>query len=302
MTKLLFVHGINNQGGSAKAIKSDWAQWIVAGLSKAGLPTSPPSDVRAAFYGDLLARATEVRSSNPQSGVAEMGPIDREFTSKAVASLYVEVQNIVGLSDEVVQGYNETNIAPMGDGIHKSWLKAIARALEDTLPSQGKYLARVFLPQASAYLDSTTLRRQIDSLVREQIFQDLTTDVPVVIVSHSLGTIVSYSILRELGEKVRCPLFLTLGSPLGIEIVKQCLHPIRKRPEGVKLWVNGSDLKDFVALHPKLDADTFGSNDIENITSIQNNNDDRHSIEGYLQNTSIAQTLADTFSDKKASI
>jgi hypothetical protein len=46
-----------------------------------------------------------------------------------------------------------------------------------------------------------------------------------VVVAHSLGTIVSYRLLRRYGAKAQVKLFVTLGSPLGIDVVKARLRP-----------------------------------------------------------------------------
>ena len=297
MVKLLFVHGINNQDNSAEAIKIDWSRWIAEGLEMGGHNAAPPLQVHAAFYGDILAKATEGRGSDAPTSTTEMGDGGADRASDAVASLYIEVQRRCGITDAVVNRYSESKATEAGDGIHKSWLKAIARALEDVFPTRGKYLAQTFLPQASAYLDAPGLKTQIDELVEEQIFHGLDPEEPTLVVAHSLGTIVCYSILRSLGHRVHSPLFLTLGSPLGIEIVKRRLHPIRKRPIGVARWVNGSDKEDFVALHPELNQASFGTDDIENITNIENNDDDRHSIRDYLRNKETATVMSSTFSN-----
>ncbi len=49
-------------------------------------------------------------------------------------------------------------------------------------------------------------------------------------------------------------------------------------------WINAADGRDFVALHPDLTNRTFGSAEIHNLVGISNENDDRHSIVGYLTN------------------
>ena len=46
----------------------------------------------------------------------------------------------------------------------------------------------------------------------------------VVLVAHSLGTVVAYDVLHELGAAARVRRFVTLGSPLGIEEVQDHLR------------------------------------------------------------------------------
>ncbi len=56
-------------------------------------------------------------------------------------------------------------------------------------------------------------------------------------------------------------------------------------------WINAADGRDFVALHPDLTNRTFGSAEIHNLVGISNENDDRHSIVGYLTNRMISRAI-----------
>ena len=75
------------------------------------------------------------------------------------------------------------------------------------------------MTQAAAYLHKPGLKEKIDDLVKDQIFDRLPKDENVVIISHSLGTVIAYSLLLRLRHQVHVKLLLTAGSPLGIEIV-----------------------------------------------------------------------------------
>ncbi|MFD3540585.1 hypothetical protein ACFWUQ_13920 [Streptomyces sp. NPDC058662] len=69
---------------------------------------------------------------------------------------------------------------------------------------------------------------------------------PLVVVGHSLGSVVAYEVLRERRRDVG--LFVTAGSPLGISEIKDRLALPAAVPEGVAAWCNVSDLRDLVAL------------------------------------------------------
>jgi hypothetical protein len=119
------------------------------------------------------------------------------------------------------------------------------------------------------------------------------SEEPTIIVAHSLGTIITYKLLRELsatGQAAPCPLFVTLGSPLGIDVVRRSFTLPRKRPANVVRWLNGADPEDFVALRPVLNIASFGSG-ICNIAEIDNGYADPHSITGYLSNTKVATMI-----------
>ena len=78
------------------------------------------------------------------------------------------------------------------------------------------------------------------------------------------------------------PLYITLGSPLGINAVRDRIRPPKLAvPDGVQRWVNGAEQRDYAALYAALDAaldaQTFATG-IENITDIHNGRTDAHSI------------------------
>ena len=74
-------------------------------------------------------------------------------------------------------------------------------------------------------------------------------DGPVVVVSHSLGTIIAYDVLREASaQERRVPLFVTAGSPLGVNEVQDLVRRPLHVPAGVEAWRNVCDARDLVAL------------------------------------------------------
>ena len=72
---------------------------------------------------------------------------------------------------------------------------------------------------------------------------------PLVVVSHSLGTIIAYDVLREPQQEGReIPLFVTAGSPLGVQEVQDLVVHSLRVPGGVSAWRNVADGRDLVAL------------------------------------------------------
>lgn len=70
---------------------------------------------------------------------------------------------------------------------------------------------------------------------------------PYLLIAHSLGSVISYDVLRELGRTVQIPYYVTLGSPLGIDEVQDHLSKPLRIPEQVTVWKNFADLLDPVA-------------------------------------------------------
>jgi hypothetical protein len=95
----------------------------------------------------------------------------------------------------------------------------------------------------------------------------------IMLIAHSMGTIIAYDVLRNIGQEVRefeVAHFVTIGSPLGIPHVKAKI--IEERPYAgkenervrtptvvTKRWVNYADRKDPVALDVHL-KDDYGPN------------------------------------------
>jgi hypothetical protein len=86
------------------------------------------------------------------------------------------------------------------------------------------------------------------------------------------------------------PLLVTVGSPLGIRAIRDQLAPI-SYPHGVKDWFNAFDTRDVVALFA-LDAQSFPVEPpIRNFAGIKNHTDNRHGIDGYLDDREVARTI-----------
>jgi len=69
-----------------------------------------------------------------------------------------------------------------------------------------------------------------------------------VVIGHSLGSIIAYDVLREPGPGREIPLFVTVGSPLGITEIQDLVTKPLQVPAGVTMWRNVADGRDLVAL------------------------------------------------------
>ena len=138
------------------------------------------------------------------------------------------------------------------------------------------------------YLNNPGVRDKIEGGVRKALQRGR----PTVVVSHSLGTVVAYNLLRREGKDQgwKVPLFVTLGSPLGVEAIRSGLAPI-EYPSCVGHWFNAMDERDVVALYP-LTPDRFDVEPaIENKTNVQNHTENRHGIAGYLDDAEVAKRI-----------
>jgi hypothetical protein len=102
-------------------------------------------------------------------------------------------------------------------------------------------------------------RRLFDALVKHK-------DKRIMVVAHSMGSIVAYDVLRDIGRQLPDLIvdhFVTLGSPLGMPYVVRHIRdesPAVRTPSVVRRWTNLADRRDPVAIDVHL-RDEFDAND-----------------------------------------
>ncbi|MGW2022152.1 alpha/beta fold hydrolase [Streptomyces decoyicus] len=115
------------------------------------------------------------------------------------------------------------------------------------------------------------------AVVKEQL--DSLDGVPLVVVGHSLGTIVAYEVLMEQAREVE--LLVTVGSPLAIAEVQDHLARPPAVPAGVAAWRNASDLRDLVALDHTLRPEYAPEERVTDLL-VTNDSSNHHGISEYL--------------------
>jgi len=125
--------------------------------------------------------------------------------------------------------------------------------------------------------------------VLDAVRADLPDDGELVLVSHSLGTVVAMDLLSELPERFSVPLLVTAGSPLGMSTVyKRLLNRGPVRPTRVGDWVNAWAAADAVAIGCPLGDTWDGVRDVRT----PNPKDRAHDITEYLAAPEVAGDIA----------
>ncbi|MEM7453395.1 MAG: S8 family peptidase [Planctomycetota bacterium] len=157
-------------------------------------------------------------------------------------------------------------------------------------------VTRAFLPDVYDYFFDDRFAANVDRLFCDRVEK---ADGPLIVVGHSLGSVIAYKNLVRLsqtGASDDVQLFLTLGSPLGIlEVQEQLMKSLRVRrlsvPGNIRQWINAADRLDPVAIDPRLDNDFDGSivdkPDIRNVDSPRH----PHSATGYLQVDEVRSSI-----------
>jgi hypothetical protein len=115
------------------------------------------------------------------------------------------------------------------------------------------------LKDLSAYYEDKSKQDTLRDRLKNEILAN--REKRIIILSHSMGTIIAYDVLRAMGKehpRLIVDHFVTLGSPLGLPHVKYKIaqeNPLVRTPSIVKKWSNFADKRDPVAIDTHLAGD-----------------------------------------------
>jgi hypothetical protein len=284
--RLVLVHGIHQEGKDPDALKRAWIADLEAGIGRKGALDGVT--VEMPFYGDRLVGAM---ARGPTGAIAQGagGADDREMADFLAEGLAEQAADagIRGSEIAAEQARAGAEGAPVAveQGFPMSRrINAIVSLLEKVSPKRGDW-AVMLLGQAYQYLRKPHVAAAVDDVVRPAL-----AGGPIVLVTHSLGTVVSFKLLREIGGG-DVALYATCGSPLTLSTVQRALGPPFGVPAGVKRWVNLRDPDDFISLDRGLEPPLFPG-PVENRRDFENPGDDAHAIPGYLSDPGLAKAVA----------
>ena len=288
---LVYVHGIGPQVGPA-TLKREYDRALLDG--DAGDRT------RLAYWADILhqtapqARAAEAFRSD---GIAtNVGPDLRA----PIEELVIDDKKARAFARKLYKRMTKTPVTGDVATIAGLWAKATDRPFEAKIlpiPSLRRWvtevLTRLFIVDVAAYLYDETARERIRDRLRSTLVPH---DGRYVLVTHSWGTVIAYDILHELGATPKVPLWVTLGSPLGMDEVQDHLTKPLEVPPAVERWVNFSDPFDPAAIDHEL-ADDFSPRDkisdqlIVNEFTRSLRDFNPHAALGYLSDKAVRRTV-----------
>jgi len=294
MRELVFIHGRSQQARNPDELKREWIDTWKKGLSENGLDLPIPEDhIRFPYYGDaldgLVRRVPQDQLPEVVVRSHEEDPQQREF----VADVLEEVLKKKGISEAQVEVETAVRSGPrMGTRgiLNWGWVQGLLTAIDRHVPFGSGASIALVTKDVYEYLNKPGTRDAIEIGVRKA----MSPGVESIVVSHSLGTVVAYSMLRREGESLgwKVPLFVTLGSPLAVTKIRESLAP-HQHPRCVGAWFNVMDPDDVVSLYP-LDGQHFPVDPrIENKTDVDNKTQNQHGITGYLNDKVVAKRIYD---------
>ena len=162
------------------------------------------------------------------------------------------------------------------------------------------------LPDLGKYYAKKKTRQMLRTMVREKVEKYGKDGKRVMLIAHSMGSIMAYDVLRELGREgpdFRIEHLVTIGSPLGLPHVAYKANEEFGRlrtPSIVEKWSNLADRRDPVAADVHLDNDYKANgrgvkvhddmviNGYKGKTGKRNH----HKSYGYLRTPEISQLIA----------
>ena len=201
--------------------------------------------------------------------------------------------------------------------------EALADTFSGTLSLLGigsRLISTVAPDMAHYWAANTHFGSELRQRLTDQLKAAFDNDDEIMLVSHSLGSIISYDCLwkfshygeyrQDYGANKKIDLLVTLGSPLADENVKKQLkgnhHSGKlKYPHNINNWVNIAAEDDYIAHDSRIDNDYKAMYaqgllhtpirdiyPIYNLT-VRNNKSNPHSSIGYLINPSFVKVVND---------
>lgn len=284
---LVLVHGRAQAGRDPETLKREWVETLRLGLGHERGALLADLDVRLPFYGDVLEGfARQADEAMPADILVRGDPsgVDVEYLGFREEVLE-QVCRGLGITDAQAAMFMAEEARSRGPS-QWEWIQALMRAA-DVLPGVSAGAIERFTRDVFLYLSRSRIRKEVNKIVEGSIPGSRT-----VVIGHSLGSVVAFDVLRSLGRPLDVPLFVTVGSPLGVGPIRRTLQPLRF-PRGVKAWFNALDDRDVVALLP-LDAAVFAVDPpIENYANVRNRTENAHGISGYLNDPTVAGRIYD---------
>jgi pimeloyl-ACP methyl ester carboxylesterase len=309
MSRLVFVHGIGGlRDGDRES--SSWLDALLAGALRAG-HSQWVSTVERGFGPEIRFANYSSLFSPPQSQGAGAEELD-EREAEILTGLLLEAIDVQAI--RVLEGPIQRRLAHAraelqldgaaqgaGDLVRCAINAATTLMSVSPLRRGGQWIAGQFLvgelAQVARYLarsEQDESGQTLDARIRGRVGEAF-GDGPLIIVAHSLGTVVCLEALHHYAGTVS--LFVTLGSPIALRtVVLPRLVPNPPRtPESVRHWLNFWDRDDIIAARPHLEGDIMPNSLQVAPRSARVDSDGLwvHTATKYLTQTSVAGPIAE---------
>jgi hypothetical protein len=282
-----------------------------------GLSPKPPAEVyRAQLLRVLLAALERVR---PRAA-SLLAARPHDFALVAWTHFFYDTDRDIALDRDGIERLLTQEPNDEDRREIASWsrrLDLFARIVGDAAPLFARFanaMIRAQLRDVRRYQrDVDGIGTRIRGLVRAALESAWAEGARVLLIGHSLGSVICYDTLwdlsRERGEGPRVDLFVTLGSPLATHVIKRGLRGVGLRgadayPHNIARWVNLAARADTTALYPRLEPRFREMVELGLVGSIEDYGDlencfrgpyglNTHEAYGYLFQSRLAEIVGD---------
>jgi hypothetical protein len=309
--KIVITHGRDQAYQIPDTLERDWTDAVRFGLRRVGAPEADSVEVGFAFYGDLWRPDHPIRAHDPaddDEAVRGAAPVragaanrDREATASRdheaddpldAALREPPSQFTWDIAQELAFGEDEetTRFGARDVGGIVTWL--------DQRLGVGRVVLGWFLKDLDEYFRDDKIRSGVAEVVSKRI---RAADDDVVLLGHSMGSIVAYDLLAGgVAEDLRVKGLVTFGSPLGMPTLRKRvahLHPGTPFPPGLPRWINVYNPDDWATLERRLKPLYGPGSDLLDVGAVGHGPDgglgSAHDPKVYLSSDALARPLAE---------
>jgi hypothetical protein len=232
---IIGIHGLSNKP-EEKKVERDWKKAILEGLNKNTSLDVQSINFTSVYWADVMYKEPKPKSDYKP---AKQDALKR-YKDGWLDIVRAKAQEFGGnVLDELKDLFGIDEVAD-------------------------KFLQKKFV-DLHTYYHNADKRSELRSRLKEEVIKN--RENRIMLVAHSMGSIIAYDVLRLLGNQessIKVDHFVTIGSPLGIPHVKYRItkeSALVRTPSIVKKWSNLSDRRDPVAIDTHL-YDDFEANDL----------------------------------------
>jgi subtilisin family serine protease len=291
---IVYIHGIGNKPVPS-VLKCQWDQALFG--FDLGERSRLAYWVNRVFYPtpvDATCADPDTLRADPSVGVlgrrAVGAAVPLEDEVEALTTDARQARTLVAIAEKL----QASAVAPAPVGVKGVGAKVLPlpRPIRELLTRR---LVSAFLADVNDYFYVPDRREQMCESLLERL---RVGGGSFIVIGHSQGSMIAYDVLSRAGANdFKIPLFITIGSPLGIKEVQDQIKRLTGQsqlrvPSCVGQWLNVADPLDPVALDKTLAGDYVPGDRIED--DVELNPDSPwhpHSGTGYLRTESVRRTV-----------
>ncbi|MGX1769496.1 hypothetical protein ACWIE7_14500 [Dietzia sp. NPDC055343] len=264
--KILFLHGV----GSGEAERT-WLDGLNRGLSTLNVDPVPADQVIAPEYAWLLS--------------ADIDRVKAPDNTYKVKKDTAERRVFFRRQSRIERLLTPKNLADKA-GL-RTWPDAVIEPLQNAAIASKLGMLR----QVSNYMKQEALR----SAILRQVLKDVPKSGELILIGHSLGSIVAIDLIDHLPPDLKVSRFLTIGSPAGSEVVHKGHDKLLKRFPYARVndWSNIYSTNDPVTAGRGLASTFKAAQDFRIRIPRTTDNILAHKSEHYLEHPAVATLIAD---------